>query len=97
MELIDKREFAAAGLDKNIEIFVIYVATLSTTLIIIMQVYISCQVQVGLLLTDKALVKVPFKYLNYAGVFLFELAIELFKNTGINENDINLVESKRLL
>ena len=29
VELIDKREFAAATLDKNAEMFVIYVATLS--------------------------------------------------------------------
>ena len=31
VELIDKREFAAAGLDKNAETFMVYVATLLAT------------------------------------------------------------------
>ena len=31
MELIDKREFAVVALDKNAEMFVLHVATLSAT------------------------------------------------------------------
>ena len=53
------------------------------------------QVQVSLLLTDKALTKVLPKYLDYADVFFFNLAIELPKNTGINEHAIALVEGKQ--
>lgn len=41
VELINKREFAIAALDKNIEIFMIYIATLSATLV--MQIHPFCQ------------------------------------------------------
>ncbi len=46
----------AVTLDENIKMFVIYIATLVVAPV--MQVYPSHQVQVGLLLTDKAFVKV---------------------------------------
>ena len=47
------------------------------------------------MLADKALVKVLPKYLDYADVFLFDLAIELPKNTGMNEHAIKQVEGKQ--
>lgn len=92
VELIERREFATAALDKNVETFVVHIATLSTTPT--MQVHPSHQAQVGLLLTDKAPVKVLPKYLNYADVFSFDLAIELPENTGTNEYAIELIEDK---
>lgn len=92
IELINKREFAAIALDKIVEIFVVYITTLTAALTI--QVHPLCQTQVGLLLANKAPVKVLPKYLDYVDVFLFDFVIELFKNTSINKHAIKLVESK---
>ncbi len=48
------------------------------------------------MLADKASIKALSKYLHYADVFLFELAIELPKNTNIDEHAMELVEGKQL-
>lgn len=42
MELIDKWEFTAIALDKNIETFVIHFTTLSVALTLAIQIYLSC-------------------------------------------------------
>lgn len=47
------------------------------------------------MLADKALTKVLSKYLDYADVFLFDLAIELLENTGMNEYIIKLIKGKQ--
>ena len=88
VELIDKREFAAAALDENAETFVIYVAALSAPT---MQVHPSRQAQIGLLLANKAPTKVLPEYSDYADVFSFDLTMELPKNTGMNCCCIRLV------
>ena len=85
VELINKREFAIATLDKNTE-FVIYIATLLVAPIIL--AHISHKTQVNLLLTDKAAIKIRPKNLNYTDIFLFDLATELPENTDINKHAI---------
>lgn len=94
MEFIDKRQFVAVALYKNAKIFVVYITALLT---LVIQVYRSYQTQFRLLLANKAPIKVPFKYLDYADVFLFDLKIKLSENTSINEYAIELVEDKQLL
>ena len=89
VELINKREFAAAALEENAEMFLVYVASL-----LAMQVYPSCQAQVGPLLADKAPAKVLPKYLDYADVFSFDLSMKLPENIGMNKHVIELVEGK---
>ena len=93
VELINKREFVAATLDKNAETYVIHVVILSMAPT--MQVHPLCQAQVGQLLTDKAPIKVPPEYLDYADVFLFDFAMELPENTDMNEHVIKLIEGKQ--
>ncbi len=95
MELIDKREFVATALDKNVETFVIHIAISSTTLVI--QVYPSRQAQVGLLLADKALSKILSEYLDYNNVFSFDRTMELPENTSMNKYTIKLVKDKQPL
>ncbi len=73
----------------------IHIATLSA--IPVMQVYLFGQAQVGLLLADKASIKVFSKYLNYANIFIFDLIIKLLKNTGINKYVIKLIDGKQPL
>ena len=94
MELINKKEFVATALNQTAETFVVHVVTLSTPTSPKMQIHPPSQAQVGLLLVNKALVKIPPKYLDYADVFLFDLAIELPENTGMNEHAIKLIENK---
>lgn len=72
----------------------IYVITLSAALTLVIQVHFSCQAQIRLLLTEKALVKVLSKYLDYADVFSFNFIIELLKKTSINKNAIELIKDK---
>ncbi len=45
---------------------------------------------------DKAFIKIPVKYSDYADVFLTDLAIELPENTGMNKHAIELIEGKQL-
>ena len=58
-------------------------------------IYPSRQIQIRLLLADKAPTEVLLKYSDYTDVFLFDLAIELSENTGMNEHAIKLVEVKQ--
>ena len=91
--LINKRKFATVAQDKNTKTLLIYVTTLLASS---MLVYLFCQAQIGLLLVDKVFTEVPTKYSNYIDVFLFDLVIELSKNTSINKHVIKLVEDKQL-
>ena len=93
VELINKKEFAIAALDENVETFIVYVAALLAPMIL---VHFFCQAQIELLLADKAFIEVLPKYLNYTDVFSFDLAIELLKNTDMNKYAIELVEDKQL-
>lgn len=45
----------------------------------------------------KPLTKVSLKYSNYTNIFLFDLAIELPENIGINKYAIELAKSKQPL
>lgn len=94
VELINKKEFAAVALDENVKIFVIHITTLSAVLAI--QVYPSCQAQVRLFVFDRALVQFTSKYLDYAYVFLIDLAIKQTEKSGRNEHTIKLVEGKQM-
>ena len=60
-----------------------------------MPVHSKKQAQVGALIFDKALTKVPAKYSNYNYVFLVENAAKLSENIGINEHIIKLEKNKQ--
>ncbi len=48
--------------------------------------------QIAYLKADKAFIKVPSKYADFADVFSPKLAIELPKHTRINDHAIELVD-----
>ena len=48
--------------------------------------------QIAYLETDKAFIKIPSKYANFADVFSPKLAIKLLKHTKINNHTIELVD-----
>ncbi len=91
VELIDKREFAKVALDENSETFVVYVATLETTMI-----HPSRVAQIAALQWDKAPIEIPAEYFDYVDVFSSDLVMELPENTRINEHAIELIEEKQL-
>ncbi len=79
-------------MDKNVEIFVVYIAAL---LALVMQIYPLSQAQLELLLAGKAFIEALLKYLDYTDTFSFDLIIQLSKNTDMNEYTIELVEDKQ--
>ena len=96
VELINKEEFAKAALDEESETFVVHVATLKAPLAG-MAIHPSRAAQISALIQNEASTKVPPKYVDYADVFSFDLAIKLPENTGINKHAIELQDGKQPL
>ncbi len=94
VKLIDKHEFAKAALGKNSETFVVHFAALEAPEPV-MSINPSRAPLLVALQQDKALTEIPSEYAAYADVFLFDLAMELPENTGINEHAIELVKDKQ--
>ncbi len=90
VKLIDKREFARAALDENLETFVIYVSALEARTI-----HPSRATQIAALQWDKAPTEIPAKYSDYVDVFSSNLAMELSENTDLNEHAIKLWKGKQ--
>ncbi len=80
------------ALDKNSEIFVVYVSTLDGAELLIQPFWAA---QITALQWDKAPTKIPTKYSDYADVFSSDFAIELPENTGMNKHAIELIETKQ--
>ena len=91
MEIIDKREFAAAALNADDETFVVHVAALAepTT----MPIHPSCQAQVAALTSEET--GIPAEYSDFSNVFSSDSAAELPEHTGINDHPINLLDDKQ--
>ena len=62
-----------------------------------MTIHPSQESQILALIQNETLTKVPSKYKDYADLFLFNLAIELPKNTGIKKHAIKLQDDNQLL
>ena len=91
VEVIDKKEFAKAALNKNIGAFVIYVSFLS--LRSKMTIYAAWKAQIASLLAKK--VTVPAKYSDFANVFSKESAKVSSKRIGIKKHAIELEDGKQ--
>ncbi len=90
VELIEKKEFAAAALDPEHEVFVVLVAALGVDLGD--EVHPSRRAQIAHLKADEAPTEVPSEYADFAEVFSTKLAAELPEHTGINDHAIELVD-----
>ncbi len=90
VELIRKKEFAAAALDPKHEAFVVHVADHSVDSGD--EVHPSKKAQIAHLKADEALIEVPSKCADFADVFSPKLAIKLPEHTGINDHAIKLVD-----
>ena len=96
VQIINKKDFVIAALNANNKIFVVHVAIRERERI---PVYFKSQAQieaqVGVLLFNKALTKIPVEYSDYSNVFSAEYTAKLPENTGINEHVITLEEGKQ--
>lgn len=95
VELIDKKEFVKAALDKNSEIFAVYIAIPETTKTISISIHLLQVAKIAVLLWDKTPTEVPAKYFDYADVFSFDLTMKLSENTDINKYTIKLIKGKQ--
>lgn len=78
---INKCKFAKTALNEDFEIFVIHITALRVTK---MTIHPSQVAQIARLQWDKTCTKKNFKYVDFANIFLSNLAIELPKNIGLN-------------
>ncbi len=95
VELIGKKEFAAAALDLNHHAFVVHVAALNISSDSGAEVHPLRRVQRAHLKADEAPTEVPSEYADFADVFSPKLAVELPKHTGINDHAIELVDDRQ--
>ena len=104
VELVGKKEFAAAALDLEHETYVILIGSISSTMLLSsfllkLDVHPFRRPQISSLIAKEAPTKVPAKYSDFTDVFSPDLASELPNYTRINNHAINLVEviSNRLM
>ena len=94
VELVKKKEFAAAAFDSEYETFVVHVDSLES-LSQESDVHPSCRAQIAALVTNEAPTSIPTKYSNFADVFSPKLASKLSEYTGINDHAIELVDDQQ--
>ena len=91
VELVGKKEFAAAAFDSEHETFVIYIASLN----LVLGIHPDREAQIASLLTEE--VKILDKYSDFTNVFLEEKTLILSKRTKLNKHAINLKDGKQPL
>ena len=87
-----KKELVATAFNPKYETYVVYVASLGSTLLNIHSFWRS---QISGLITEKASTKIPDKYANFADIFFPDLASKLSEHTGINNHVIQLVDGQQ--
>lgn len=88
VDIINKKKYAKAALNKNIKTFVVYMAYKSAK----MSIYSAQKAQIALLVAEKVIIAA--EYLDFIDVFLKKTAVELPKRSGINNHVINLEPGK---
>ena len=88
VEIIDKKEFAKAALDRHVEAFVVYV-----TFFLTMAIYPAKEAQIYLLVVKK--VKISTEYSNFSDIFLEEKALILPEATELNQHVIELEKGQQ--
>ena len=89
VELVGKKEFAAAVLDLEHKTFVGHIASLS----LVPGIHSDREAQIASLLTEE--VKIPGEYSDFTDVFSEEKALVLPERTELNEHAINLEDGKQ--
>ena len=97
VELVGKKEFAAAALDPEYKTYIVHVASLSSIPLASLgstplNVHPFQSSWISSLIVKKASTKVPAKYSDFVDVFSPDLTSELLEHSGINDPAIELVE-----
>ena len=88
-----KKEFTAAILDRKYETYVVYIASLNSTLLVaLLNVHPSRRPQISGLIAEEAPTKISAKYSDFADVFFPDLAFKLPEHSRINDHAIELVD-----
>ena len=98
VELVGKKEFAAAALDPESETFIVHVVSLSSDSLPIsslLNVHSSWSPQISGLIAEEAPTKVFDKYSDFADVLSSDLAFELPKHIRINDHAIKQVKDQK--
>ena len=88
-EIIEKKEFAKATLDKHVKTFIVHITSLLT-----MAIHLAREAQIASLVAEK--LKIPNKYSDFLDVFLEKKALILLKTTMLNQHAIELQKSQQL-
>ena len=92
IELVRKKEFAAAAFNLRHETFIVHVAILES----FSQKnnnHLFCRAQIAVIVANEAPISLPIKYSDFADVFFPELASGFHELTGINDYAIKLVDN----
>ena len=92
VEIIDRKEFTKAALDKHVEVFVVHVTSLSLNS---MSIHPAREAQIASLIAKE--VKIPIEYSDFSDVFLEKKASILPKAIKLNQHAIKLQEGQQLL
>ena len=95
VELVGKKKFAATALDPEHEIYVVHVASLSSTSLVSLNIHPSRKPQISSLIAEEAPTKVPAEYSDFADVFSPDLVSGLPEHTRINDHAIKLVKGQQ--
>ena len=91
VELVGKKEFAAAALNLEHETYIVHFGSVNSNALTSsfpLDIHPFCRFQIFVLISEKALIKVPAEYSDFADVFFPDLASELSEQTGINNHTI---------
>lgn len=91
IEIIGKKKFMAAALDKKDETFVVHMAAISVKATL--NIYLSQQAQIALLKVKE--ITILSKYADYINIFLPDSVAELPEHTDMHNNPINLINNKQ--
>ena len=100
VELVGKKEFAAAALDPEHETYVVHVGSVSSVASPSsspLDVHLSRRPQIAGLIAEKAPTKVSVEYADFADVISPDLASELPEHNGISDHAIELVDANRFI
>ena len=96
VELVGKKEFAAAALDPEHETYIVHITSFRSTPLASLDVHPFREPQISGLIAEEAPTKISAEYSDFADVFSSDLATKFPKHTEINTHAIDQKEGKQL-
>lgn len=92
MKLVRKKEFVVIALDPEDEIFIVYIAAFAS---FSSDIHLFCQRRIISLKINETLTAISNEYVDFANIFLSNLATTLAEHIAINNHTINLIGGKQ--